>query len=72
VSGDPGPQIWIRFAEDEIVVLLRLRWSGMPKQELKCVVASLQLDFKLENVTELLRRFARKSKRWFEEPIIIA
>ena len=58
-GGNPARQIRMRFAEDQIVMLLRLRWWDLPKEEIKSVVTNLQMKPNMETLTGLVHKFGR-------------
>ena len=59
VGGNPAKQIRMRFTEDEVVMLLRLKWWDLPEEEVKAVVKNLQMEPSGSNPSSLLQRFAR-------------
>ena len=59
VGGNPARQIRMRFLEDEVVMLLRLKWWDLPEEDVKAAVKSLQMEPSRSNLSSLLRRFAR-------------
>jgi acetyltransferase-like isoleucine patch superfamily enzyme len=59
VGGNPAKQIRMRFMEDQVAMLLRLKWWDLPEEDVKAVVGSLQMDPSDSNLTNLLLRFTR-------------
>jgi acetyltransferase-like isoleucine patch superfamily enzyme len=59
VGGNPAKQIRMRFSENEVVMLLRLKWWDLPEEDVKAAVKSLQMEPSGSNLTSLLQKFAR-------------
>jgi acetyltransferase-like isoleucine patch superfamily enzyme len=59
VGGNPARHIRMRFTENQIVMLLRLKWWELPEVDIRSIVGSLQMDPSDSNLTNLLLRFAR-------------
>jgi len=59
VGGNPAKQIQMRFAEDQIELLLRLKWWDLAPEDVKSIVHNLQTEPSLQNLTSLLHKFAR-------------
>jgi acetyltransferase-like isoleucine patch superfamily enzyme len=59
VGGNPAKRIRMRFLEDEVVMLLRLKWWDLPEEDVKAAVKSLQMEPSGSNLSSLLQRFAR-------------